>query len=212
MSPAPIKPTPAQLRALVRRDPKLGRAIKRLDPYPGFPQQGKYQSHFHALAHAIVYQQLAGRAAETIHGRVLRLTPGSRFPNAEQLQELSERELRGAGLSNNKFLALRDLSDHVLDGRLRLRALANRSDEEVIEALVEVRGIGVWSAQMFLMFRLGRQDVLPIGDLGVQEGLRRLDGLAERPKPKELEARGAAWAPLRSLAAWTLWRLADEKA
>lgn len=214
MTASPSRPTPAQLRRLYAADPRLGAAARRVARFPGFPDPAERRrtSHFAHLARAILYQQLAGKAAATIHGRVLRLTSGSRFPSAEQLLAIPESALRGAGVSGNKQLALRDLAARVVDGRLRLTSLARRDDEEIIEALTEVRGIGVWSAQMFLMFRLGRLDVLPIADLGVQEGLRRLDALSERPKPRELEARGEPWAPLRSVAAWVLWRLTEEPA
>lgn len=203
-------PSPAALRALDRRDPALGRARRRLEAFPGFPAPGQTGSHFHALARSIIYQQLAGAAAKTIHDRVVRLTPGRRFPRPEALAKLRDERLRGAGLSAAKLAALRDLSDRVLSGSLPLTAISRRSDGEVIERLVEVRGVGPWTAQMFLMFRLGRLDVLAPGDLGLQEGLRRLDGLDVRPKPRELEARGQAWAPLRSVASWVLWRLSDE--
>ena len=202
-----MKPAPRELRALARRDPRLGRAMARVEPFPGFPARGHYQSHFHALASAIVYQQLAGKAARTIHDRVARLTPGSRFPNAEQVLGLRKAKLRGAGLSAAKTEAIRDLARKTSDGSVRLRALAGKDDEAVIEELVRIRGIGVWSAQMFLMFRLGRLDVMPAADLGIQEGLRRLDRLAERPKPAEVLERAEVWQPLRSVASWVLWRL-----
>lgn len=204
------RPDPAALRALARRDPRLGAALRRVPAYPGFPQPGQLNSHFHALARSILYQQLAGKAAATIHDRVRRLTPGARFPRAEELLALPEEALRGAGVSGNKAAALRDLAGRVADGRLNLRSVSRLSDERAIDELVGVRGIGVWTAQMFLMFRLGRLDVLPTGDLGVQEGLRRLDELETRPTPAQLEARGARWAPLRTVASWVLWRLADE--
>lgn len=213
-SQAPLTglPTTAALRALDRRDPALGRARRRVEPFPDYASSSAYDSHFHALARSIVYQQLAGVAARTIHDRVKALTPGRRFPRPEQLVRLSDEALRGAGLSTNKSLALRDLSERCLDGRLRLRSVARRPDEEVIEELVQVRGIGRWTAQMFLMSRLGRLDVMAPDDLGLQEGLRRLDGLNERPKPKELALRAQVWAPLRSVAAWVLWRLTEEPA
>ncbi|MEM8711956.1 MAG: DNA-3-methyladenine glycosylase 2 family protein [Planctomycetota bacterium] len=203
-------PTPAQLRALDRRDPVLGRARRRVAPFPKLPAPSGGGSHFHALARAIVHQQLAGAAARTIHGRVLALTPGPRFPSAAAIQELSDEALRGAGLSANKLAALRDLSERCLDGRLRLRSFTRRPNEEIIEDLVEVRGIGRWTAQMFLMFRLARLDVLAPLDLGLQEGLKRLDDLEKRPTPKELEARGEIWSPLSSVASWVLWRLTEE--
>ena len=206
----PVTPTTAQLRALARRDPVLGRAIKRMDPFPGFPIPGEYRSHYEALARAIVYQQLAGAAAKTIWGRVCALTPGKSFPRAPELLGLKEKVLRGAGLSGNKYLSLRDLATRVDQGTLPLSRMSRWDDERIIEGLVEVRGIGPWTAQMFLLFRLGRLNVMAPADLGLQEGLRILDGLDERPSPKELAARAEDWAPLCSIACWTLWRLADE--
>ena len=181
--------------------------MARTEAFPGFPEPAeRRQSHMAALAHAIIFQQLAGAAARAIHGRVVALTPGPRFPDPHELGQLDDERLRGAGLSANKLRCLRDLSERVLDGRLRLHGIGRRDDAAIIEHLVQVRGIGVWTAQMFLMFRLGRLDVLPAGDL---EGLRRLDGLATRPTPAELSARAEVWAPLRSVASWTLWRLSS---
>lgn len=207
-----MKPTARQLRELASADPALGRAMQRLAPFPGFPEPDhKCRPHFHALARAIIFQQLAGKAAETIHGRVVALTPGASFPTPREVLELPDERLRGAGLSRNKLLALRDLANKVHSGELDLARIARRGDQHVIDALVTVRGIGEWSAQMFLMFRLGRLDVMPCADLGIQEGLRRLDGLAERPKPKEVLARSTPWRPLASVASWYLWRLAEDK-
>lgn len=202
-------PTPSSLRALARRDPVLGRAMRRLAPFPGFPEAGAHDSHFHALAKAIVHQQLATRAAATIHRRVHGLTPGRRFPRAAEVLELPDAALRGAGLSAAKTAALKDLATKTLDGTVRLRSLSRLADPEIIERLVQVRGIGVWSAQMFLLFRLGRLDVMPVGDLGVREGARRLDGLAQRPTEGELLVRSAPWHPLCSVASWVCWRLTD---
>ncbi len=123
---------------------------------------------------------------------------------------LSEEELRGAGLSGAKFASLRDLAERSLDGRLKLRSIGRMADEDIIDVLVQVRGIGRWTAQMFLMSRLARLDVLAPDDLGLREGCKRLDGLKERPTPKELSSRGAVWAPLRSVASWVLWRLTED--
>lgn len=209
-APAKGAPPASALRALDRRDPALGRARRRLVAFPGFPAPGQAGSHFHALARSVIYQQLAGAAARTIHDRVRDLTPGRRFPRPEEVDLLSDEALRGAGLSAAKLAALRDLSGRVLQGSLPLASIARLPDDEVVERLVEVRGIGPWTAQMFLLFQLGRLDVLAPGDLGLQEGLRRLDGLEERPKPRELAERGERWAPLRSVASWVLWRLSEE--
>ena len=206
-----VKPTPTQLRELQKRDPKLATVLKRLGPFPGFPEvPKKRQTHFESLTRAIVFQQLAYKAADTIYHRVCALTPGPRFPPADEILSLDLEVMRGAGLSRSKALALKDLSEHVLDGRLKLRSLGRYSDEYIIKQLTEVRGIGEWTAQMFLMFKLGRLDVFPINDLGVQEGARILDKKQQRPTAKELAARGAVWTPLSSVAAWLMWRLADE--
>jgi DNA-3-methyladenine glycosylase II len=200
------------LRALSRRDPRLGAWLRRVPPLPDFPRGGPNAraTHYQALARSITYQQLSGKAAGTIWRRASSLGAGGGFPAAAELLKLSMEELRGAGLSRNKVLALQDLAQRCEDGRLRLRSIGRHGDEEVIEELCQVRGIGVWTAQMFLLFKLGRLDVLAPGDLGLQEGLRVLDGLAVRPTPVELAARGEVWAPLRSVASWTLWRLLEE--
>jgi DNA-3-methyladenine glycosylase II len=204
-------PSPAQLRALARRDPVLGKAVQRLGPFPVFPGgEQRHLSHYEYLARAIVFQQLAAAAARTIWRRVCALTPGPRFPRAVEFLRFSDARLRSASLSRQKAAALRDLAARVEDGRLVLGALGRLSDDAIVERLTQVRGIGIWSAQMLLLFRLGRLDVLPHTDLGIQEGIKRLDGLAQRPKPKEVLARGEAWRPLASVAAWTLWRLVDE--
>ena len=204
-------PTTRELNALKRRDPVLAAVMKRLPKFPGFPDTPERQreTHFESLARAIVYQQLHGKAAATIHARACALTPGRKFPKPADWIAQKPEVVRACGLYANKALALRDLAERSVDGRLDLRNAARLSDDELTERLVAVRGIGVWSAQMFLMFKLGRLDILPVGDLGVQEGLRRLDGLADRPTPKQLEERGAVWRPLASVAAWYMWRLTD---
>ncbi len=166
-------------------------------------------SHFHTIARSIVYQQLATAAARTIHGRVRDLTPDKGFPTAAQILDLPEESLRGAGLSRAKTKAILDLSTKVESGELRLGGLGRLADDEIVRRLTTVWGIGEWTAQMFLIFKLGRLDVMPSKDLGVQEGLRRLDGLVERPNPDELLARAELWRPLRSVASWVLWRLTD---
>lgn len=204
-------PSAAELRALARRDPRLGRALKRVQPFPGFPggAERAQRSHFHALGRAILFQQLHWKAATTIHDRVCALAGGRAFPRAEQLLALSSERLRGAGVSSNKERALRDLASRVERGELDLARISRRPDEEIVERLTAVHGIGEWSAQMFLMFRLGRLDVMPTTDLGIREGLKRLDGLRERPTPREVLARSECWRPVRSVASWVLWRLCD---
>ncbi len=205
----PMRPTPAQLRALARRDPVLGRVMKKLPPFPDFPVKPK-PPHFHALARIIIYQQLATGAARTIHGRVKALSPKPRrFPTAAELLSIPEEELREAGLSRSKLRAIRDLAEKVVTGEMKIRSLSHLSDEEVEGQLTAVWGIGEWSAQMFLLFHLGRLNILAPGDLGLQEGIRILDGLEERPKPAAALQRAEVWAPLRSVASWYLWRLKD---
>ena len=203
-------PTRAQLAALKRRDPRLARAMSGCERFPGFPSPAQRRvTHYAYLARAILFQQLTSKAATTIHRRACALTPGATFPSAEELGHVPDAALRAAGVSGSKVASLRDLGARVLDGRLVLRGIGRLPDEQITERLVQVRGIGVWSAQMFLLFKLGRLDVLPATDLGVQEGLRRLDGLEQRPGPRELAERGECWRPLASVAAWTLWRLLE---
>ena len=183
--------------------------MKRTPPFPGFPRGVQRGSNFHSLARSVIYQQLSGHAAGTIYGRVKALTGTGRFPKPHEILGFPEEALRGAGLSRAKLRCLRDLSERVENGTLKLRGLGRMPDDEVINRLTEVWGIGEWSAQMFLIFKLGRLDVMATGDLGIQEGLRRLDRLAVRPSPAELSERAEIWAPLRSVASWTLWRLCD---
>ncbi len=202
------QPSQREIDALAARDPLLGAAISRVPPFPGIPSTYRRMSRFQALARTIVYQQLAGTAASAIWRRVL-AAAGGRLTSAGVLA-LPPETLAGAGLSKSKLRAIRELATHVESGRLRLRSLSGLPDDEVIEELTRVWGIGNWSAQVFLMFKLGRPDVIPAGDLGIREGLRRLDGLDARPTPREVEERAERWRPLRSVASWVLWRLSDD--
>jgi 3-methyladenine DNA glycosylase/8-oxoguanine DNA glycosylase len=168
-------------------------------------------SVYAALAESIVSQQLSGKAAATIYGRVCALFPGSRRgPKPEQILAASDAMLRGAGLSQAKTLALRDLAERSIAGEIPTLAGARRlSDDAIIERLTAVRGIGRWTAEMFLIFRLGRPDVLPVDDFGVRKGFALAFGLPQQPKPKELAVHGERWAPYRTVASWYLWRTAD---
>ena len=206
-----MKPTTVEMRELKRRDPFLAKAMNGLPPFPDFPVGKLRGSHFHALARSIIYQQLATAASATIYGRVRRLTPGPRFPAPEHVLALSDEDLRGAGLSGNKARALKNLAEKTVSGELGLRSIGRLADDEVTRRLTTVWGIGAWTTQMFLIFKLGRPDVMPAVDLGVQKGLRILDGLDERPTPELLMARSEVWRPLRSVAAWFLWRLTDKR-
>ena len=204
-----MKPTKAQLAALSRRDPVLGKVMKGLPPFPDLPMKPRLP-YFHTLARTIIYQQLATGAARTIHDRVKALSPNPRrFPTAKEILAIPEESLRNAGLSRNKLKAIRDLAERTESGDLRLRSLSNLPEEEVMDQLTAVWGIGEWSAQMFLIFHLGRPDIFAPGDLGLLEGMRILDGLDERPTPSEAQQRARVWAPLRSVASWYLWRLKD---
>jgi 3-methyladenine DNA glycosylase/8-oxoguanine DNA glycosylase len=163
---------------------------------------------FEALAQTIVYQQLAGRAAETIWGRVTALVPGR--VTAETVLEVDPSELRGAGLSGAKTASVLDLAAHVVDGRLQLHRLGRMTDEEVIDHLVAVRGIGPWTAQMFLMHELGRLDVWPTGDLGVRTGFSLAFDLGEIPSVRDMQKMGEMYRPFRSVLAWYCWRVTDD--
>jgi 3-methyladenine DNA glycosylase/8-oxoguanine DNA glycosylase len=164
-------------------------------------------SAFEALARSIVFQQLAGAAASTIWGRFRALVPGTL--TAEKVLALSDEELRGAGLSGAKAAAIRDLALKSSDGTVPLRSLWRLSDEQVIERVTTIRGIGPWTAQMFLMFQLQRPDVWPTGDLGVRKGHSLIYGLPEMLSPQDLEAAGDPFRPYRSYAAWYCWRAVD---
>ena len=187
--------------------------MSRTMPFPGFPTGELARgSHFEAIARSIVFQQLAGAAARTIYDRARAITPGPRFPSPPQVMDIPVERFRSAGLSAAKTKAIRDLAAKCVDRTVALRTIGRKSDQEVIDALTQVWGVGTWTAQMFLIFRLGRLDVMPAGDLGVQEGVRRLDGLTDRPSPSELAERAQPWKPLRSVATWVLYRICDESA
>jgi 3-methyladenine DNA glycosylase/8-oxoguanine DNA glycosylase len=193
---------------ICKADRRLARIIERAGPFTHRPE--KMQSPFHALLRAIVFQQLAGKAAATIHGRVVDLFPNKRGLTAAALVAMPELKLRGAGLSQNKMLAVKDLAAKTLDGTVpTLAKLQKMNDQEIIERLTAVRGIGSWTVEMLLMFRLGRPDVLPVSDYGVRQGFRHVYGKQELPTPKELLAHGERWRPYRSVASWYMWRAVD---
>ncbi|MGH7335536.1 MAG: DNA-3-methyladenine glycosylase family protein [Candidatus Rokuibacteriota bacterium] len=195
------------IRHLKRTDPILGRLIMQVGPC-GY-QLRSDGAHFDHLMRAIVYQQLSGKAAATIHARVQALY-GGRAPTPAELAGTPPAHLRRAGLSRQKLGYLKDLARRAATGRLPLDVLDALPDEAVIEALTAVRGVGVWTAQMFLMFRLGRLDVLPVLDLGIQKGMRHTYGLRRLPKPVHMERIAAAWRPYRSVACWYLWRALEQ--
>jgi len=188
-------------------DETLARVIAAVGPCTMIPRTDG--SHFDHLTRNIVYQQLSGAAAGTIHGRFIERCGNGQLPTPEQLLALDEATLRACGLSTAKVAAIRDLARHVSDNRLPLHDLEQMDDQSVIDALVPVRGIGVWTAQMFLMFRLGRPDVLPVLDLGVRKGAQRIYRLRKLPEAARLEKVARAWRPWRSVASWYCWRVLD---
>jgi DNA-3-methyladenine glycosylase II len=197
----------ARARAeLAASDPVMAELVDRLgewtigDRRRGLPKPDAYG----ALLRTIVGQQLSTKAARTIHERVLGLF-GGRTPTPEELLAVSEEDLRGAGLSGRKVTYIRDLAAHVQDGELELDRLDELSDEEVIEEIVAVRGLGRWSAEMFLMFHLERPDVFSGGDLGLRRAIQVAYGLEEMPTPEEAVERAERWRPHRTLAAVYLW-------
>lgn len=192
-------------RLLARRDPVLRTLIRAHGPCGlGDAQHG---DHFTALVHAVISQQLSSKAAATICRRVDALFRGR--PTARALGRLPDQVLREAGVSPQKLRYLRDLCARVTGDSLRLDALDLLPDDAVVEALTAVTGIGRWTAEMFLMFRLRRPDVLPVGDLGIVNAVQRAYGLPARPAPAELAALGERWRPYRSVACWYLWASLD---
>src|SRR5215207_582314 len=195
------------VRHLALADARLAALMERAGPFA--LQVRKLHDPFEALARNIVYQQLHGNAAAAIHKRVLDLFGGGKLSPADIIGA-PEETLRGAGLSGAKLAALKDLAAKTLDGTVpTLARLRRMSDEEIVERLTQVRGIGRWTVEMLLMFRLGRADVLPVGDFAVRKGFALAYGLAESPKPKELEEYGERWRPYRSVASWYMWRAVE---
>jgi DNA-3-methyladenine glycosylase II len=194
--------------ALAKLEPKLAPWIRKLGQID-FKLQ-KTRSPYEALVTAVVYQQLHGKAAATILGRVKALFPGSPFPSPEALLAMPEERLREAGLSRSKLAAVQDIARKTLDGTVpTLRVARKLPEKELIEALTSIRGVGRWTVEMFLIFRLGRPDVLPAGDYGVQKGFMRVFGKRRLPTEKELAAYGERWQPYRTTAALYLWRASD---
>jgi len=194
-------------RHLAASDARLAALIAQVGPLS--LEVERLSSPFSALAQSIVYQQLTGKAAGTIHGRLLGLFPRRRL-TPERVLDTHGRRLRGAGLSRAKVQALKDLATKTLDGVVPpVRAMHGMSDEEIVERLTAVRGIGRWTVEMLLIFRLGRPDVWPVTDYGVRKGYARIFSRGRLPSPKLLTRRGEAWRPYRSAAAWYLWRAVD---
>lgn len=200
--------TPATHRKLAAACPVMAELIERHGRCPIRPV--KEREPFEALARAIVFQQLSTKAARTIHERMLAQFRGTAHPTPRQILRKDETALRAAGLSRNKIAALKDLARQTLAGVVPVRAEAEALDDEaLIERLTAVRGVGRWTAEMFLIATLARPDVLAVGDLGLRNGARRAYGLDETPSPDELAELGERWRPYRTTASWYLWRAAD---
>ena len=187
---------------LVAVDRAFAPVVEAIGPYAA--KRRNPDGHFGALVRSIVYQQLAGAAAAAIHGRFRLLVDGRLTPEA--VLAIPEELLAGAGLSGAKRASIRDLAAKVADGTVPLQRISRLGDEAIIERLVTVRGIGRWTAEMFLIFQLGRMDVWPVDDLGVREGWMLVQRLPERPTPKALLAEGDRYRPIRSVAAWYCWQ------
>lgn len=195
-------------RALARQDEVLGRLLARLGPLAVEPD--RTETPFRSLVTAVAYQQLTGRAAQTILGRVKALFPGRRFPRPEDLLATPDEVLRAAGLSRPKVAAVKAIAAAALDGTIpSTRAIARLDDEALVERLTTIRGVGRWTVEMLLIFKLGRPDVLPATDYGVRKGFALVYGLDDLPHPRALLAHGERWRPYRSLAALALWRALD---
>lgn len=190
----------------MRRDPRLSAHIKKMGrTRPTFAPRDP----FHALVRAVLSQQLSTKAADTIERRVVVLVGGATHLSPESLLATDPAALRAAGVSWPKISYLRDLADHIVDGRLDLHGLKHKSDDEIIVAITAIKGFGRWSAEMFLMFCLHRPDVFPVGDLGIVKGVQQLTGMKNRPKPRTMTRAAEAWKPYRSIASWYLWRLLE---
>ncbi|MES2670706.1 MAG: DNA-3-methyladenine glycosylase 2 family protein [Pseudomonadota bacterium] len=201
--------TQAAYEHLARRDRKLGAWMKRIGAIDPDPRWRKPFDPVDALARAILYQQLSGKAAATIVSRVEAVIASDRF-HCDTLARCDDATIRACGVSGNKLLALRDLAAREARGEIpALRKMSTMDNDAIVDALVPVRGIGRWTVEMMLMFRLGRADVLPIDDLGIRKGAQVVDKLDAMLPPKLLAERGERWGPYRTYASLYLWRIAD---
>lgn len=192
---------------LRQSDPVLAHIIKSAPPFNLRLQRG----YFKFLVKAIMYQQLAGPAARTIFNRFKALYPDKTFPTALDIAKTSDKKLRSAGLSRQKISYLRDLSQKSADGTLQLKGFTRMTDEEVLQNVTSIKGVGNWTGQMLLIFSLGRLDILPTGDWGFVKGVRDAYGFKSAPKPKTIEKLAEKWKPYRSVATWYLWHFKDNE-
>jgi len=195
----------AATKHLSARDERLAELILNTAPFQA--EMEAHQSPYEALLEAIAYQSISGKAAATIFGRIKALSTTGGIPTPHEILKFRTQALRKAGLSGAKILAMKDLAKKTIEGIVPSMEEAEKlSDEELVKRLVSVRGIGAWTVEMFLIFRLGRPDVLPIHDLGVQKGWSVAYGKKHKPRPKELLAFGERWRPYRTVASWYMWR------
>lgn len=193
----------------LRRDPRIGAFVKRHGPIAHRREHA--MDAFQSLAESIIYQQLSGKAADTILRRFVALFPGKRFPTPHDVLHMQVEKMRNAGISAQKAAYLRDLALRCTDGTIDPKQFAKMSDAEIIAHVSAVKGIGLWTAQMFLMFTLGRPDVLPTGDLGIQKAFKKVFKLRTMPSPAHMERLAACWAGHRTVACFYLWRMLDSK-
>ena len=173
------------------------------------PAFGGRKNPYHSLVRTIIYQQLSGKAAGTIRQRFLELYRDVRHPKPEDVLGTADATLRSVGLSRQKVAYIKDLSEKFLEGHITSRTLRKMTDEEVRAHLTQIKGIGDWTVDMFLMFTLARPDVLPTGDLGIQKGFQRIFGLTSLPTPTQMQTLARPWEPYRTVASWYLWRVVD---
>lgn len=197
-------------RHLSKADRVLARVIREVGPCTLRPRRNLQP--FQSLVQAVTHQQLNGTAAQTILKRFIALFPDAKFPQPQHILAASEDQLRSAGLSRAKTTAIKDIAHKATTGHVPTRRVAARlSDEELVARLTEIRGVGPWTVEMFLIFTLGRRDVLPVGDYGVRCGFAKAYGWKALPTPKELLAEGERWRPYRSIGSWYMWRVLDQK-
>jgi len=200
--------TELAIQHLTRADKVLARLIREVGPCTLRPKRRRQP--FQALVRSVTFQQLNGAVAEKIFGRVLALYPGTDFPTPEELFATPDAKLRAAGLSRSKIAAVKDIAAKTMAGVVPdLRAIRRMPNEEIIERITTVRGVGPWTVEMLLIFTLGREDVLPATDFGVRKGFALTYELEELPTPKDLLAHGEKWRPHRTTASWYLWRAVD---
>lgn len=195
--------------AFLKRDKYLGAFVKRNGPIAF--RRAHSSDAFQSLAEAISYQQLSGKAAATILARFVALFPNKKFPTPLDIRKIRMEKLRAVGLSGQKASYVKDLAEKFLNGTINPKLFSNMSDVEIVEHVVAVKGIGEWTAQMFLMFTLGRPDVLPTGDLGIQKAFQKIFGLRSKPSPKKMERLSRGWSGHRTVACFYLWRFLDEQ-